>query len=114
MQRLALLLCSCLFVLALPASAKDKSHGSSHHYNPRYNSHSSNNGHSNGRANGHSNSRSNHGNFKQYNPGYGYYQGYYNDYPVYENSISFFHSNQPALCVAHRIRTLFRCAAACG
>ncbi|MDZ4405562.1 hypothetical protein [Prosthecobacter sp.] len=76
-RRLALLLCAGLFVLALPASAKDKQRGSSHHYNPHYN------GHSNGRANGHSNSRSNHSNFKQYNPRHGYYQGYYNDYPVY-------------------------------
>ena len=78
-QRLTLLLCAGLFVLALPVSAKDKNkqHGSSHHYNPHYT------GHPPGHAYGLSKNRSNYNNFKQFNPGYGYYQGYYRDYPVY-------------------------------
>ena len=74
-QRFAVLLSiGLLAATASEAPAADRhhhgsSHGSTHHYNPHYRVYS--------------NGRTYYRSYDSYQPSVGYYDGYYNDYPVY-------------------------------
>ncbi len=81
-HRLTELLCVGLVFVALPVRADKKHHGGRHHsghgnYVHHYNSHYS------GHSDGHSRKPTIARNYDHYDPNIGYYEGYYNEYPVY-------------------------------